>query len=80
MLFKDCAAFTNWCKKNDGTTIDDAVDLSLIMSLYDLLEYSSNYSKTTKSLWFYSNDKATDFNTNIAKANDLNLLSMKLNY
>ena len=52
------------------------------MSLYDLLEYSSNYSKTTKSLWFYSNenDKATDFNTNIAKANDLNLLSMKLNY
>ena len=27
-----------------------------------IIEYSSNNSKTTGSLWFYSKDKATDFN------------------
>ena len=33
----------------------------------NLLEYSPNYSETTSgSLWVYSNDEATDVNTNIA--------------
>ena len=27
----------------DGTTIDDAEDLDLVMPMYNLLEYSSNY-------------------------------------
>ena len=30
---------------------------------YSLKEYSSNYSETTESLWFYSKDEATNFNT-----------------
>ena len=34
--------------------------------MYKLIEYSSNYSKTTGSLWFYSKDKAANFNTNIS--------------
>ena len=29
------------------------------------MEYSSNYSETTGSLWIYSKDEATDFNANI---------------
>ena len=33
--------------------------------MYNLIEYSSNYSDTTGSLWFYSNDEATNFNTDI---------------
>ena len=32
--------------------------------MYNLLEYSSNYSETTVNLWFYSKDEATNFNTN----------------
>ena len=32
----------------------------------NLLQYSSNYSDTTGSLWFHSKDEATDFNVNIA--------------
>ena len=39
--------------KIDGTTVDDAEDFDLAMPMYNLLEYSSNYSDTTGSLWFY---------------------------
>ena len=44
--------------KNDETTTDDAEDLGLVMLMYNMIEYSSNYSDTTVSLWFYSKDKA----------------------
>ena len=43
--------------------------------MYNLIEYSSNYSETTASLWFYSKDKATNFNADIA--NDNNFKSFK---
>ena len=51
--------------KIDGTTIDDAEDLDLAMLVYNLLEYNSNYSDTTGSLWFYSKNGATNFNVDI---------------
>ena len=35
-----------------------------------MIEYSSNYSDTTVSLWFYSKDKGTNFNDNIANTDD----------
>ena len=41
-------------------------DLDLVMPMYNLIEYSSNYSETTGSLWFYSKDEATNFNNYIA--------------
>ena len=37
--------------------------------MYNLLEYSSNYSGTTVSLLFYSKDEATNFNDDIANTN-----------
>ena len=40
------------------------------MSMYNLIEYSLNYSKTTGSLWFYSKDEATNFNNNIENTDD----------
>ena len=45
--------------------MDDAEDLDLVMPMFDLIEYSSNYSETTGSLWFYSKDEVTNFNNNI---------------
>ena len=38
--------------------------------MYNLIEYSSNYSETTGSLWFYSKNEATDFNADIANDNN----------
>ena len=43
--------------------------------MYNLIENSSNYSETTGSLWFYSNDEATNFNADIA--NDDNFKSFE---
>ena len=41
------------------------------MSVYNLLEYSLNYSDMTGSLWFYSKDEATNFNNSIENAESL---------
>ena len=47
--------------------------------MYNLLEYSLNYSDTTGSLQFYSNDETTNFKVDIAyNKNDNNFKS--LNY
>ena len=42
------------------------------MQIYNLLECSSNYFDTRGSLWFYSKDKASSFNNDIANINDFN--------
>ena len=47
------------------------------MSMYNLLEYSSNYSETTRSLWFYSKNEVTAFDADIAIANILKFLKCK---
>ena len=52
----------------------------LVISMYNLLEYSSNYSNTTGSLWFYSRDEATNFNADIAAGNNFNISAVRLNY
>ena len=67
VAFKNCAPLTNCITKIDGTTIDDTEDLDLVMPMYNLIEYSSNYSETTETLGFYSKDEATNFNADIKK-------------
>ena len=52
--FKNRAAFTKCFTKIDGTVIDDAEGLDLVMPMYNFLEYSSNYSITVGSLCFFS--------------------------
>ena len=37
------------------------------MPIYSFVEYSSNYSHTTCSLWIYCKDEATNFDANIPK-------------
>ena len=48
--------------------------------MYNLTEYSSNYSKSTGSLWFYSKDEATDFNANIANTDDFKYKAKLYNF
>ena len=66
VVFKNCASFIKCITKIDGRAIDDAEDLDFVILMYNLLEYSSNYSYTTASLWFHSKDKTTNFNAIIA--------------
>ena len=51
--FKDNAPFINCISKINGVKMDNAEDLDVLMPLYNLLEYSKNYEKTTGSLWNY---------------------------
>ena len=60
----------NGTTKSDGTTIDEAEDLDLVMLMYNLMEYSSNYSNMTGRLWFYSKDEATYCNNKFANTDD----------
>ena len=70
VAFKIFFPFTKYITKIDGITIDDAEYSDLVIPMYNLIEYSSNYSETTGSLWFYSKDEATSFNADIANDND----------
>ena len=36
---------------------DNAKDLAIVMHIYNLIEYSKNYSKTTGRLWNYYRDE-----------------------
>ena len=49
----------------DEITIDETEDLDIVMPIYNLIQYSSNYSETSGQLWFYSKDKATNFDADI---------------
>ena len=77
VAFKNCAPFTKCITKIDGTEIDDAEDLDIVMPMYNLIEYSSSYSETTGSLWFYSKDEETNFNADIANTNNFKYFMYK---
>ena len=60
LLFKNNAPFINCITKINGIKIDNAEDLDVVIPLYNLLEYSKNYEKTTGSLWNYYRDQASN--------------------
>ena len=49
-IFKNNAPFINCISKINGVKIDNAEDLDVVLPMYNLLEYSKNYRKTTGSL------------------------------
>ena len=54
--FKNCAPFTKCISRINNTDIDNAHDIDIVMPMYNFIEYSDNYSKTSGSLWQYYND------------------------
>ena len=50
VIFKNCDRFTNCISEINNTQIDNAKDIDIIMPMYNLIEYSDNYSKTSGSL------------------------------
>ena len=51
VAFKHNVPFIICILKINNTLIDNVKDLDIVMSLYNLLEYGKNYSKTSGSLW-----------------------------
>ena len=63
VIFKNCAPFTKCISEINNTQIDNAKGIDIVMPLYNLIEYSDNYAKTTGSLWKYcnANNEITNF-------------------
>ena len=53
VIFNNCAPFTSCINKINNTQTDNAEYLDIVMPMYNLIEYSDNYSKTSGSLWQY---------------------------
>ena len=51
VIFKNCAPFTNCISKINNTEIDNAEYIDIVMPMYELIECSDSYSKTSGSLW-----------------------------
>ena len=62
VTFKNCVPFTKCISRtnNTGIDIDTAQDNDIVMPMYNLIEYSDNYSKTSGSLWQYYRDGPND--------------------
>ena len=60
VAFKKCAPFTS-CKSHiNNVEIDYCHDIDIVMPMYNLIEYSDNYAKTSGCLWQYYRDEPND--------------------
>ena len=57
VAFRNCAPFTNCISKISNTQIDNAKDIHVVMPMYNVIEHSNNYSKTSESLRQYYRDQ-----------------------
>ena len=60
VIFKNCSPFIKCISNINDTEIDNAQDIDIVMTMYNLIEYSNNYSKTSGSLWQYYKDEPND--------------------
>ena len=64
VIFKNCALFINCKSELINTEIDNVKDIDIVMPMYNLIEHSNNYSKTSGSFWQYYKDKPNENLTN----------------
>ena len=60
VIFKNCTPCTNCISEINNTQIDNAKDLDVVMPTYNLIEYSDNYSKTSRGFSQYLRDEPND--------------------
>ena len=67
------APFTDCISKTNSTQVDNDKDIDIVMPMYNLIEYSDNYAKTSGGLWKYCKDRsAVNNNGNIVDFNGVN--------
>ena len=57
IIFKNFASFTDCKSEINSKEIDYVKDIDVIIPMYNLTEYSDNYSKTSGTLWQYYRDE-----------------------
>ena len=68
VAFKHCASFRKCRTEVNETFIDGAEHINITMPMYNLIEYSDNYSDTSGSLWQFKRDEIVG-NINLANNN-----------
>ena len=57
VAFKNCAPFKKCRTEINETFVDDAEHTNIAIPMYNLIEYSNNYSDTSGSLWQFKIDE-----------------------
>ena len=57
VVFKNCAPFKDCRTEINDTFVDYADFINITIPMYNLIEYSDNYSETSGSLWQFKRDK-----------------------
>ena len=57
VAFKNCIPFTKSTTEINETFIDEAEHINIAMPMYNLIEYSDNYSDTSGNLWQFQRDE-----------------------
>ena len=74
VVFKNCARFEKCRTEINETFVDETDLINITMTIYNLIEYSDDYSDTSGSLWQFKRDEITN---NADVANDNNAPSFK---
>ena len=75
VIFKNCAPYTDFKSEINNTQIDNTKYLDVVMPMYNLIEYSNNYSKASILQRYYMDDpndnivnsKSVRFTVNVPK-------------
>ena len=57
LIINICAPFTICISEINNAEIDNPKDIDMVMPVYNLIEYSDNYSKMSGSLWQHYTDE-----------------------
>ena len=60
VVFKNCAPFEKCRTEINETFVDETDFTNITMPMYNLIEYSDNYSDTSGSLWQFKRDEITN--------------------
>ena len=69
VVFKNCAPFSTCTTKINDVFADEANHIYIAMPMYNLIEYSDNYSDTSGSLWEFKRDEVPANNADLTVDN-----------
>ena len=76
--FKNCTPFKKCRTEINETFVDDAEHINIAMPMYNLIEYSDNYSDTSGNLWNFKRDEIFN-NVNVTNDNSAPSFKYKAN-
>ena len=85
VAFKNCAPFTKCVTHINDEHVDNADNLDIVMPMYNLIEYSDNYSDTSGSLWHFKRDEqnmnnGNPVNVTTANSSSFNIMQVSLKH